>query len=261
LAVSGLNLGIDFTGGLSYTVTVTGTAPTVAGVRAVLDSVGEADAQVSSQTTSGGAHAVQVEAPAASSAEQARIARALARAKPGFDVTGGVLYTITVNGTPPTVSAVRTVLRSAGTPSAQVSLPVGVTGARLIQVQIPAVSSAEQSRIAQSLSRFGPESRGLSYTVTAKAVPPTVNAVRSVLRPIGQSDAAISLGVNRSNGVHSVEVQTPAVSSAEQSRIAAALARYGPESGVESVSPTWGSTSRTRRPWPWSSSSSSSRFT
>jgi len=83
---------------------------------------------------------------------------------------------------------------------------------------------------------------GLSYTVTVKGPVPTVSQVRSVLTPIGESDAEISLETNQSTGVHSVQVQTPAVSAAQQAQIAKALSRYGPESGVESVSPTWGST-------------------
>ena len=93
---------------------------------------------------------------------------------------------------------------------------------------------------------------GLSYTVNVSGPAPSVGQVRTVLKPIGEGDAQITLAVNRSTGVHSVEVQTPAVSSAQQARIAKALARYGPpgcraeatcgESGVEAVSPTWGST-------------------
>ena len=83
---------------------------------------------------------------------------------------------------------------------------------------------------------------GLSYTVTVKGPAPTVNQVRSVLGPVGESDAQISLQVNRSTGVHSIVVQTPSVSTAQKDKIAAALARYGPESGVVDVSPTWGST-------------------
>ena len=83
---------------------------------------------------------------------------------------------------------------------------------------------------------------GLSYTVTVKGPVPTVNQVRSVLGPVGESDAQISLQVNRSTGVHSIVVQTPSVSTAQKDKIAAALARYGPESGVVDVSPTWGST-------------------
>ncbi len=83
---------------------------------------------------------------------------------------------------------------------------------------------------------------GLSYTVTVHGSPPSVSQVRSVLTPIGESDAQITLLVNHSTGVHSVQVQTPAVSAAQQAAIAHALSRYGPESGVESVSPTWGST-------------------
>ena len=78
--------------------------------------------------------------------------------------------------------------------------------------------------------------------MTVKGPVPTVSQVRSVLAPIGESDAQISLETNQATGVHSVQVQTPAVSAAQQARIAKALSRYGPESGVESVSPTWGST-------------------
>ncbi|HEV2309805.1 MAG TPA: protein translocase subunit SecF, partial [Acidimicrobiia bacterium] len=83
---------------------------------------------------------------------------------------------------------------------------------------------------------------GLSYTVTVKGPVPTVNQVRGVLSPIGEADASISLQVNRNTGVHSIVVQTPSVSNAQKAKIAAALARYGPESGVVDVSPTWGST-------------------
>jgi preprotein translocase subunit SecF len=83
---------------------------------------------------------------------------------------------------------------------------------------------------------------GLSYTVTVKGPVPTVNQVRSVLGPVGEGDAQISLQQNRATGVHSIVVQTPSVSTAQKDRIAAALARYGPESGVVDVSPTWGST-------------------
>ena len=71
---------------------------------------------------------------------------------------------------------------------------------------------------------------------------PTVNEVRSALGPVGESDAQISLQVNRSTGVHSIVVQTPSVTTAQKDRIAAAVARYGPESAVVDVSPTWGST-------------------
>jgi len=83
---------------------------------------------------------------------------------------------------------------------------------------------------------------GLSYTVTVKGPVPTVNQVRSVLGPVGEADASISLQQNRSTGVQSIVVQTPSVTNAQKARIAAALARYGPEAGVVDVSPTWGST-------------------
>ena len=83
---------------------------------------------------------------------------------------------------------------------------------------------------------------GLSYTVTVKGPVPTVNQVRGLLGPVGEGDAQISLQQNRATGVHSIVVQTPSVSTAQKDRIAAALARYGPESGVVDVSPTWGST-------------------
>ncbi len=83
---------------------------------------------------------------------------------------------------------------------------------------------------------------GLSYTVTVKGPTPTVNAVRDSLRPVGESDAQISLQVNRATGVHSIVVQTPSVSAAKRTQIEAALARYGPEAGIVDVSPTWGST-------------------
>ena len=83
---------------------------------------------------------------------------------------------------------------------------------------------------------------GLSYTITVKGPVPTVNEVRDALRPVGESDAQISLQVNRSTGVHSIVVQTPSVTTAQKNRIEAAVARYGTESGVVDVSPTWGST-------------------
>ena len=87
---------------------------------------------------------------------------------------------------------------------------------------------------------------GLSYTVTVKGPTPTVNAVRDVLRPVGESDAQISLQLNRATGVHSIVVQTPSVSSAKRTQIESALARYGPEAGIVDVSPTWGSTVTTK---------------
>ncbi len=83
---------------------------------------------------------------------------------------------------------------------------------------------------------------GLSYTITVKGPVPTVNEVRDALRPVGESDAQISLQVNRSTGVHSIVVQTPSVTTAQKNRIEAAVARYGTESGIVDVSPTWGST-------------------
>ncbi len=87
---------------------------------------------------------------------------------------------------------------------------------------------------------------GLSYTVNVKGPAPTSNAVRDALRPVGESDAQISLQVNRATGVHSIVVQTPSVTAAKRTQIAAALARYGPEAGVVDVSPTWGSTVTTK---------------
>ena len=83
---------------------------------------------------------------------------------------------------------------------------------------------------------------GLSYTVTVKGPVPSVNDVRTVMRSVGEADAQISLQVNRATGVNSIVVQTPSVTPAQRDRIASALTRYGPESGVEDVSPTWGST-------------------
>jgi preprotein translocase subunit SecF len=87
---------------------------------------------------------------------------------------------------------------------------------------------------------------GLSYTVTVKGPTPTVNAVRDALRPVGESDASISLQLNRATGVHSIVVQTPSVNSAKRAQIESALARYGPEAGIVDVSPTWGSTVTTK---------------
>jgi preprotein translocase subunit SecF len=83
LAVGGLNLGIDFTGGLSYTVTVKGPAPSVNAVRDALRPVGEGGAQISLQLNrSTGVHSIVVQTPSVSAAQRAQIEGALARYGP-----------------------------------------------------------------------------------------------------------------------------------------------------------------------------------
>jgi preprotein translocase subunit SecF len=83
LAIRGLNLGIDFTGGLSYTVSVKGPAPSVNTVRDVLRNVGQADAKISiQQNVANGTNSVVVQAPTVSAATRDRIRGALQRYGP-----------------------------------------------------------------------------------------------------------------------------------------------------------------------------------
>jgi preprotein translocase subunit SecF len=83
LSARGLNLGIDFTGGLSYTVNVKGHAPSVNSVRSVLSSIGEGDAKISLQSNqSNGQQSIVVQTPSVSTAKKDQIAGALARYGP-----------------------------------------------------------------------------------------------------------------------------------------------------------------------------------
>jgi preprotein translocase subunit SecF len=80
LAIRGLNLGIEFTGGLSYTITVHGATPSVNTVRDGLRTVGEADAKISIQRNiSTSASSIVVQTPTVSSAERDRIRASLQR--------------------------------------------------------------------------------------------------------------------------------------------------------------------------------------
>ncbi|HSO97297.1 MAG TPA: protein translocase subunit SecF [Acidimicrobiia bacterium] len=81
LIVGGLNLGIDFTGGVSYTVDVKGSsAPSVNTVRDTLKAVGQSDATVSLQTNRiNGAHSIVVQTPSVSTAKRDQVQTALSR--------------------------------------------------------------------------------------------------------------------------------------------------------------------------------------
>jgi preprotein translocase subunit SecF len=81
LVVGGLNLGIDFTGGVSYTVNVKGsTAPSVNTVRDTLRAAGQADASISLQTNRiNGAQSIVVQTPSVSTAKRDQVQSALSR--------------------------------------------------------------------------------------------------------------------------------------------------------------------------------------
>jgi preprotein translocase subunit SecF len=81
LVVGGLNLGIDFTGGVSYTVNVKGsTAPSVNTVRDTLRAAGQADASISLQTNRiNGAQSIVVQTPSVSTAKRDQVQSALQR--------------------------------------------------------------------------------------------------------------------------------------------------------------------------------------
>lgn len=81
LIVGGLNLGIDFTGGVSYTVNVKGSnAPSVNVVRDTLKGAGQSDANVSLQTNRiNGAHSIVVQTPSVSTAKRDQVQAALSR--------------------------------------------------------------------------------------------------------------------------------------------------------------------------------------
>jgi preprotein translocase subunit SecF len=81
LAIGGLNLGIDFTGGVSYTVNVKGsTAPSVNTVRDTVRAAGQSNANISLQTNRGtGAQSVVVQTPSISTSQQDHVKQALQR--------------------------------------------------------------------------------------------------------------------------------------------------------------------------------------
>lgn len=77
---SGLNRGIDFTGGSSWTVDVSGKAPSVERVRDELRPLGFADAKVVlRENRSSGAKSIVVQLPDAGKKEQAKVTTALER--------------------------------------------------------------------------------------------------------------------------------------------------------------------------------------
>jgi preprotein translocase subunit SecF len=74
LAIRGLNLGIDFTGGQSYTISVQGSGPSVNTVRSALGAIGESDAKISIQTSiRTGSKSIVVQTPSASTAKRDQI--------------------------------------------------------------------------------------------------------------------------------------------------------------------------------------------
>jgi preprotein translocase subunit SecF len=80
LAIGGLNLGIDFTGGVSYTVNVKGSAPSINTVRDTLRSASQADAQISLQTNRiNGAQSIVVQTPSVSTSRRDQVEHALQR--------------------------------------------------------------------------------------------------------------------------------------------------------------------------------------
>ena len=80
LAIRGLNLGIDFTGGQSYTISAHGAGPSVNTVRAALGGIGEADAKIAIQTNrSTGTKSIVVQTPSANAAKRSQIQSVLTR--------------------------------------------------------------------------------------------------------------------------------------------------------------------------------------
>ncbi len=78
------------------------------------------------------------------------------------------------------------------------------------------------------------------FTVAGSKGSASVGDVRDTLTPLGQGDAKVLIVGN-----NSVRVQTKDVSSAEQAKVTAALAKYaaipGAQVSITSVGPTWGS--------------------
>jgi preprotein translocase subunit SecF len=80
LAISGLNLGIDFTGGQSYTISARGAGPSVNTVRSALSGIGEANAKIAIQTNrSNGTKSIVVQTPSANTAKRDQIKSVLTR--------------------------------------------------------------------------------------------------------------------------------------------------------------------------------------
>jgi preprotein translocase subunit SecF len=169
LFIRGLNLGIDFKGGVSWQVKAQGMTPTVAGVRDALKPAGQSDAKVTILSAAAGGKSINVQAkllhdPLTDTENALASSTGVAPANVSVDVTGN-------KGTFSVVNAKRT----DKTAIIAAAKHVGVTGTvtvsgKNVTLTVPRLPASPQDEVTQALAAYAHASPG---DVTLNTVGPT----------------------------------------------------------------------------------------
>jgi preprotein translocase subunit SecF len=169
LLVRGLNLGIDFKGGVSWQVKAQGITPTVGGVRTALKPTGQSDAKVTILSAAAGAKSINVQAkllhdPLTDTENALASATGVAPADVSVAVTGNQGTFSVGNAKSTDKAAIEAAVKKVG-----VTGTASVSGAN-VTLTVPRLPASPQDEVTQVLAKYAHAQPG---DVTLNTVGPT----------------------------------------------------------------------------------------
>ena len=169
LLVRGLNLGIDFKGGVSWEVKAQGITPTIAGVRDALKPTGQSDAKVTILSPATGGKSIRVQAkllhdPLTDTENALASSTGVAPANVSVDVTGSQGTFSVANVTNPDKAAIEKAVKAVG-----VTGTVSVSG-NDVTLTVAKLPASPQDEVTQALAKYAHATTG---DVTLNTVGPT----------------------------------------------------------------------------------------
>jgi len=169
LLVRGLNLGIDFKGGVSWEVRAKGTTPTIAGVRDALKSTGQSVAKVTILSPASGGKSIRVQAkllkdPLTDTQNALASSTGIAPANVSVDVAGTQGTFSVSHVVHPDKAKVEAAIKGAG-----VTGTVAVSGSD-VTLTVPKLPASPQDEITQALAKYA---HATPADVTLNTVGPT----------------------------------------------------------------------------------------
>lgn len=169
LLVRGLNLGIDFKGGISWEVKAKGVSPTIAGVRDALKPIGQGGARVTILSPASGGKSIRVQAkllhdPLTDTQNALATSTGIAPANVSVDVSGAQGTFSVAHVAHPDRAKIEKAVRAVG-----VTGTVQVSGSD-VTLTVPKLPASPQNEVTQALAKYAHATPG---DVTLNTVGPT----------------------------------------------------------------------------------------